>query len=92
MSNLGLLLAVVNHQIDLAKLQSMVTQQSEHDGAPSPMLVVVIDKMKVVNSPASHKQLREVFQLTQACIAPAQCSVCCHLIQKGQTLTTRLTS
>lgn len=68
-SNLGLLLAVVNHQVDLAKLQSVVTQQSEHDGAPSPMLVVVIDKMKVVNSPASHKQLREVFQLTQACHA-----------------------
>lgn len=60
------LCAVVSHDVDLAKLQGVVTGQSQHHD-PTPILVV-IDKMKVVNSPASHKQLLELFQVTMVCL------------------------
>ena len=66
--------------MDLAKLQHIVTQQSQRGGAPSPMLVVIIDKMRVVNSPKSHQQLCEVFQLTRVghtLPATMHCPFCC---------------
>ena len=56
---------VTNHKEDLAKLQSMVTRQSQRKDSPSPMYVVVIDELRVVNSSAGLNQLRELFQLTK---------------------------
>ena len=59
--------AVVSHEVDLAKLQCVMTGQSKHHD-PTPVLVV-IERMKVVNSPAGHKQLMELFQVTMVCHA-----------------------
>lgn len=55
---------VQNHPADLAQLQSVVTQQPERYSTLDTY-VVVIDEMRVVNSSKSHRQLRELFQLTR---------------------------
>lgn len=60
--------AVSNHLADLVKLQKLVTQQSQRD-YKMDTYVVVIDELRVVNSSARHKQLRELFQLTTVCRA-----------------------
>ncbi|KAL3160551.1 AAA ATPase [Trebouxia sp. C0010 RCD-2024] len=56
--------SVRNHQADLAQLQSVVTQQPRRYSTLDTY-VVVIDDMRVVNSSKSHRQLRELFQLTR---------------------------
>lgn len=76
----GYFYAVVSHEADLARLQHVVTTSSQHDGSPLPDLVVVIDKMRLVNSPTSHKQLLELFHLTRvrhALLPLMHCSLYC---------------
>lgn len=63
--------AVGSHAVDLAKLQHVMTGQSQRSDS-APHVLVFIGRMKVANSMASHKKLVELFQVTMVCHKPLQ--------------------